>query len=463
MVGLQPDTVMNTIAETHHLSHNAQKPLFTRASMLFALYAVVIPNIIYLVATPFYLAERAVSPGLFLVAGIAALLVPSWLAITLFLITMMIDLAFMAMVAFNMPFEVALDSVRYLATIDLRSSAFYALLGTAATTTTLTSAILIIRNRNMLRRASLFPAILLVALLMMINLVWTRPYYALPERPFESAMTQTGMTADGLTANRRNLLVVMVEGLGAFKDGDERNLLKNTLVRGLPAGRYAVEDGTTYYNGSTTGAASRELCGRWGSYLDYLGNGSFDCLPRRLAKHGYETIAYHAFDSFLFERSDWYPRIGFTELNFKADLKERFADSLDRQCGSVFPGLCDSQVGKLVHQRLIEETSKPKFVYWLTLNSHIPFVKSPDDPLQCRSKPLIFDETVCELSNLWHQVFEQVNTIASYPELPPTDILVVGDHHTPLWKRAAKNHFVPERVDWYLLRSLEESGDSKSR
>ena len=76
--------------------------------------------------------------------------------------------------------------------------------------------------------------------------------------------------------------------------------------------------------------------------------------------------------------------------------------------------------------------------------------------MACRSEtPRIHNKTVCELSNLWSIVFEQVSEIAADPELAPTDILIVGDHHTPLWERAAKDGFELGKVDWILLRHRE--------
>ena len=62
---------------------------------------------------------------------------------------------------------------------------------------------------------------------------------------------------------------------------------------------------------------------------------------------------------------------------------------------------------------------------------------------------------VCELTELWGEIFDKVAAIAADPSLPATDILVVGDHHTPLWERSAKKRFTLGKVDWYLLRSTE--------
>ena len=73
--------------------------------------------------------------------------------------------------------------------------------------------------------------------------------------------------------------------------------------------------------------------------------------------------------------------------------------------------------------------------------------------LDCLSDaPRIDNETVCQLSGYWADIFDRVAAIAADPALPPTDILLVGDHHTPLWERSAKTRFRLGEVDWFLLR-----------
>ena len=124
------------------------------------------------------------------------------------------------------------------------------------------------------------------------------------------------------------------------------------------------------------------------------------------------------------------------------------------RCGSVFEGLCDAEVAKAVHARLAAPEERPKLVYWLTLNSHIPFVAKTQGRLGCGTPSArIANKTTCQLTELWGDVFDAVAAIAADPALPPTDILLVGDHHTPLWERNAKDRFTLGLVDWYFLRS----------
>lgn len=269
------------------------------------------------------------------------------------------------------------------------------------------------------------------------------------------------MLPDTIATRGNNLLIVMVEGLGAFANPRERRILSDKLERVARDGRYTLETGVSSYFGSTTGAASRELCGQWGDYLDYLHGSTFDCLPRQMASRGFDSIAFHGFSHTMFARDIWYPKIGFTELNFFEDMVQRNGPDVPSRCGSVFEGLCDAEVGNLVLARLKTAAERLKLVYWLTLNSHIPYVAAKYGTLGCQTRDAaaIDNRTVCELTELWAEVFDKVAKIAADPSLPATDILVVGDHHTPLWERAAKKRFTLGKVDWYLLRSSQTLGE----
>jgi len=322
--------------------------------------------------------------------------------------------------------------------------------------TTLASYFMVRRNRMRFRTASPIPAVLLAMVLSYHDWTNTFPYFIQPAGDFDSARIQSQLTDETILAARKNLLIVMVEGLGAFSDQEHRALFKTELTRNLPNNRFTFRDGNSFYKGSTTGAAARELCGHWGDYLDYLEETQIDpskCLPNILAKQGYKTSAYHAFGTDMFNRGRWYPKIGFQTLNFQTRLLEKTGAKLPGRCGSVFKGLCDIEVADIVKADLTDGEDQPQFTYWLTLNSHIPYVKDPAQPLACgREQAPISNATVCELTELWLGIMRKVNEIAADPDLPPTDILVVGDHHTPLWERAAKNHFILNKVDWYLLQ-----------
>lgn len=272
-----------------------------------------------------------------------------------------------------------------------------------------------------------------------------------PAAPFTSATAQTDLLA--LADGRTHLMVVMVEAMGLPKDPVLRDRLNAIWTRPEFAQRFDISQGSTPYYGSTTSGEMRELCQRWADYGD-IDRDWDDCLPALLAKRGYETRAYHAFVPAFFERERWYPQIGFRHLTFMEDLERRGAS----HCPNVFPGACDRDVPALIAADLARAEG-PQFVYWLTLNSHLPVVANRElHTERCRQLGATHDTRfplVCRLFSLWDGSAEALAEMIADPDFPPTNILVVGDHMPPFTQQKSRLLFDPESVPWFLLRYRE--------
>ena len=437
---------------------------FSRESLLLAFVLAGVPNLFFLVVMPFYIAERLLAPVLYFAAGMLALVLPRRSAWLLMPLAAAADLGLIIVTAFHLKLSTALDSLRFMSAIDPAASAFYVAIVAMMLATALFAAWLLERWRPRLRAASPTPAALGALLLMLLDWHANFPFIEStdPDLPFESAVGASGLEAGAVAARGNNLLIVLVEGMGAFASAEDRDRLSAPLRAAAARGGYRFQSGTSAYSGSTTGAESRELCGRWGDYRDYLAAARYDCLPRRLADRGYETIAYHGYMAGMFDRGRWFPHIGFTRLHFQEEIERDHGALVPSRCGSVFRGLCDEEVAELVRRELIAPSRRPKMVYWLTLNSHVPFAPRPNGTLDCdAAAPPFGNRTVCQLGDYWLDVSRRVAEIAADPALPPTDILIVGDHHTPLWQRSAKNRFVLNRVDWFLLRATRTRSDPR--
>lgn len=267
--------------------------------------------------------------------------------------------------------------------------------------------------------------------------------------PFSSAASQTQFGA--LAGDGNHLLVVMVEALGVPRDPALRAKLMRRWREGDIGRIYDVQFGSTPFWGSTTYGEMRELCGRWGDYHELIDKSDAGCLPARLARQGYRTTAIHGFDEDFFKRSDWYPHIGFQQRVFREELLGKGAE----KCGGVFPGACDRDVPAMIGERLKRAQGK-QFVYWLTLNSHIPVPASKKlgtkdcarfDPALARDHAMI-----CRLFSLWSDTNDGLARMLADPDLPPTDILIVGDHAPPFFDRSQRTQFEPARVPWVLLK-----------
>jgi hypothetical protein len=279
------------------------------------------------------------------------------------------------------------------------------------------------------------------------------------DAPFTSASSQADLLklADG----RTNVMLVVVEAMGQPTDPALRRKLAAMWDRPELADRFEIMHGETAFYGSTTSGEVRELCGRWGNYPEILQDDP-GCLPAVLAKRGYRTTSYHSFVSDFFDRERWYPLIGIQHSVFGPELVARGA----QVCKNVFPGACDRDVAGLLAKELAQANG-PQFVYWLTLNSHLPVVANRQLGTEnCRQLGPALDEElpmVCRLFALWQQTADALMAEVSRPDFPPTHILIVGDHMPPFTHQGSRLQFDPAHVPWVLLRYKDTQSLSASR
>ncbi len=278
-------------------------------------------------------------------------------------------------------------------------------------------------------------------------------YHAQPgvNDPFHAATDVAGL--HNPPADRRHLIVVLVEAMGQPAADAERGIFDAGWNRPGWRARYDVEHGSIPYYGSTTSAELRELCGQWGDFTQF-DFAHADCLPRRYKAAGYETTAMHSFVGNFFQREQWYPQM-FDHAEFAPDLIGQGVKS----CGGMFPGACDSDVPRMLAARL-KQADKPQLIYWLTLNSHMPVVA--DASLQTATCPIGTEQwrtefpQICRVMLVQQHLADAIDALAMDPDLPPTDILIVGDHMPPYFQRASRVRFNGSQVPWIMLRSKAE-------
>jgi hypothetical protein len=268
---------------------------------------------------------------------------------------------------------------------------------------------------------------------------------------FGSATESTGFAAraDG----KRHLVLIIVEAMGVPKNNPEMSRLLFAPLLGNPAvqARYDFKQGTAPYYNSTTAGEIRELCGRWGDYYDLLDRKDDGCLPTTFAKKGYDTLAMHSFTGSFFKREDWYPNIGFAKREFGKDMMKSGAE----KCGGVFPGACDRQIPAQIAAKL-KAAEKPMFLYWLTLNSHLPVPAGLNLNVDnCeRISPILKSEfpQICRQFAIYTDIQVALASEIGAADFPDADILLVGDHMPPYFDRHHRTQFDPAHVPWLYLR-----------
>lgn len=358
---------------------------------------------------------------------------------------------------FNLSFSSLAYSIRFLLEIQPSNSIEYLLVGGALLLVLGLGYKQVQKDTNFERPLYILGAGLLVFNFAMLD-IWMgegmRGHYkrtAPDDAIFTSASNSTGFAAraDG----NRHLVLILVESLGNPAGNSElkRLLFKEFKDSDAVADRYELSEGTSLYFNSTTAGEVRELCGRWGDYYELVETKDPNCLPAQLGKKGYNTIAMHSFTDTFFQRGEWYPNIGFKKREFSKELREVGA----RKCGGVFAGACDRDIPAHIGNTL-RAAKKPTFLYWLTLNSHLPVPPGLNlnvDNCQ-RVSPILARDfpQICRQVTIYHDINVELVKEITARNFPEADILLVGDHMPPYFDRHHRTQFDPTKVPWLYLR-----------
>lgn len=252
----------------------------------------------------------------------------------------------------------------------------------------------------------------------------------------------------------RKLIVVVAESWGLYADAAANDLIYAPL-RTLAAARPDLElrTGAVSFLGSTVNGELRELCGLRSSSIS-LPNPAIPltgCLPHALAARGYHSSALHGYRGSMFGRSRWYPPTGFDQMLFDRDIDALLERS--SRCGSTFPGICDGDIPAAIGSLLDRDPDAPQFVYWLTLNAHLPIYATHDPRaiVDCSvSSVLAEDEQQCRLVQLHRLVMQALAD--QLRERQDFGLVVVGDH-APAFVSGQRRHTlsadqVPFAVVW---------------
>ncbi|OEJ68595.1 sulfatase-like hydrolase/transferase [Magnetovibrio blakemorei] len=282
------------------------------------------------------------------------------------------------------------------------------------------------------------------------------------DMPFTSVVLESGIVNKALAQPDQNFVLVIVESLGQFKDPALSAQLFSVFNAAALKDKFDVEQGRVPYYGSTTAAEMRELCASKSSYLDVLDDevDTLKCLPTVLGQMGYNTKSYHGYVSNFFERSAWYPKVGFNQSFFARQLALRSTEDV-KTCGSTFHGLCDYQIAPWIAHDL-EKASVKTFAYWLTLNSHFPSRRSNtlNSAFPCTKYGLQRDNQVCIMADYWTESFKGAIQIALTNTSRPTTVMIVGDHAPPLFRYKDRDRFVGGVVPYIILKPKQPAPPS---
>ena len=427
-----------------------------RPSVMLVIVGLVLPNLAFVVLALLGISvpPRTLPIILYLLAAASTRFLPGPLVILLFVAALAFDIMFCATQMFGLTLTEAVFALQFIHELDILSSKLYVVLIVTLIAVFGYTFYLLLRHATVLRRAGWLPMLLLGLLALPADIGLNMPRHSNfwldvgRDITFDSAMKNSGFIKRIEKPNGRHMLVVIVEAMGHFADPAQQKLLEDAIASSGIGARYDIAEGTNSFIGGTTAAEMREFCGTRDSYLDRLAKPDLNCLPFRMGAFGYKTSAYHGFSGEMFERSQWWPNIGFQERFFGADVYQPG----EQLCGSVFVGICDPALVKRVAKRIREATS-PQFTYLLTVNTHIPvLVDQGYQHLDCKTHDgPVPEREVCIMTDAWIELLQTIAEEWAQPGMPPTDILIVGDHAPPLWYRKARDLFTTGQVTWFRL------------
>ena len=283
-----------------------------------------------------------------------------------------------------------------------------------------------------------------------------KSYQASEVFPVESATGQaikdTGLFAMKNPATEPNVVVVLLESWGLSTDATVRETLTKPYTQPALLMRYQVEQGTAPFFGPTVEGEGRELCGsKIGFHLLTASAKELqDCKPERFAAMGYEDTAVHGLDGNMFSRLGWYKHLGFKESLFRNQFRALGLPD----CVGAFTGTCDASIAAWIGQRLATPSASPRFMYWVTLNSHLPVpVPAPlANAAPCSvDASLQAEPSLCSWYQLIANVHQSVAQLAMRDESRPTIFVIVGDHAPPFGEAAIRTSFSSTQVPYVLL------------
>jgi hypothetical protein len=258
----------------------------------------------------------------------------------------------------------------------------------------------------------------------------------------------------GMPIEQYNIVLVLVESYGLMRDAEGAAALEAPFHEQAAMDRYEVETGAVAFSGPTVSGEFRELCGVQAGIgsTQIAAAISARCLPALLKDRGYETTAIHGYFGAMFDRWIWYPEIGFQRMEFLEDLRTHPGMHI---CGPAMPGICDVDIGDWLDQALTSRAiGKPRFIYWLTLNSHWPIAALPEDAalFACDSPHAANpDPSICHWMALIYKVNRAIEKLSTDPRLPLTQFIIVGDHAPPFLTEARRNQFSQAEVPFIRL------------
>ena len=255
-------------------------------------------------------------------------------------------------------------------------------------------------------------------------------------------------------SSKRQLLVLM-ESWGYINDPVVREAFQHVVNEKLKLKSFKHSWGQTRFVGSTTSAEMREMMNLEGNYNFFIGNKSdqsdWPSIFDMKKKAGYDTYGFHAYTGKMFAREIWWKNVGLNHIFFRDDvISSSFIDDDKLDRGTPFLSAKDEFLFDFMLKKT--DSISHKFVYLLTVNSHLPFAGNFEQSdagkkIGIASLPLS-QEAKSQLSFILNQLFYFISKI---DDNKWDDVLFVGDHIPPYLIARDRSFFSAKQVPYLFL------------
>lgn len=267
----------------------------------------------------------------------------------------------------------------------------------------------------------------------------------------EESATQHCLLRDD---SNKQLLVIM-ESWGLPDDTAFQSLFQKIISSRAMQHHFKPYWGRTRFSGSTTSAEMRELVNAKGSYKYFFNlksaESNFPSVFDKKKKDGYDTYGFHSFTGKMFARGEWWYNIGIDHIFFRDDIvAAKIVTDNQLDGGTPFPSIKDEQMFDFMVQQTWR--SRRKFVYLLTVNTHLPFTQNIGDlPVEIFSAISALPISTEARNQMKKVAIELLYFIDALKPTDWDDILFVGDHIPPYLRDKDRKYFNPAFVPYLFL------------
>jgi phosphoglycerol transferase MdoB-like AlkP superfamily enzyme len=262
----------------------------------------------------------------------------------------------------------------------------------------------------------------------------------------EDPKVYNAIDSAGYDGRGQSVLLVLVESMGEPKNTELKAWMVDQLLGKEIIRRWTADTGLERFRGTTTYGELRTLCGLVGAYSSLSASDAERCIPVKMLGHGYQTFALHGFDLRMFDRKTWWPKIGLRPwINVLGGSNSKV------NCNISFPGICDSDV---LYEAAKQADSPNRFVYALTLDTHLPLSNHRENPpvelSNICAKHKIDDASCRHLAGIGKVLYTLRRNLEQM-KTPPL-VAVVGDHAPPFLSDLSRSAFNERMVPYFILR-----------